>query len=270
MQPNIQDLVERIKLPPMSFDLLHKLGDMDCDLDSVAESISLDPSLTATLLRICNNAVFGSAEPVSTVAEAISRAGFKSVYMLAAALYGNGCFTGCPGTRLDTQRLWRHSITAAFNAKFVAESAGLDANSAFTAGLLHDLGKIVFAQMPSLVARNFHDPGDRASLCLEAGEFGLTHAEVGATLLERWKLPPQLVQAVRHHHHPIGSGQYEKFVAAITIGNVISHTNEHPEVINSEEYADAFFLLELEPGHLKLWREELDASHELVAGLSSF
>ena len=113
MQEEIKSLLARVKLPPLSFDLLHKLGDPNCDLESVADSISLDASLTASLLRICNSAVFGSQEPVSSVAEAIGRAGFQSVYMLAATLYGSSCFAGfrcCCRKSADEYRCRRRSI----------------------------------------------------------------------------------------------------------------------------------------------------------------
>lgn len=270
MQEEIKSLLARVKLPPLSFDLLHKLGDPNCDLETVADSISLDASLTAGLLRICNSAVFGSYEPVSTVAEAIGRAGFRSVYMLAATLYGNSCFAGVAADRLDTRRLWQHSVTAAFNTKFVAESAGLDGNSLFTAGLLHDIGKIVLAQSASASACDFYKPGNDLSLGRELALFGAYHAEIGASLLERWKLPPELVEAVRHHHKPASSAEFQPFVAAVTIGNIVSHAAEHPEMIASDCYADAFFILNLNPTDLPLWREKFNDSSEMVAALSTF
>jgi len=270
MQEEIKSLLTSVKLPPLSFDLLHKLGDPNCDLESVADSISLDPSLTASLLRICNSAVFGAHEPVATVAEAIGRAGFQSVYMLAATLYGNSCFSGLGASRLDTRRLWQHSVTAAFNTKFVAESAGLDGNALFTAGLLHDIGKIVLAQSVDAAACDFYKPGDVTSLAREAATFGADHAEIGATLLERWKLPPQLVETVRYHHSPTNSSQFQQFVAAATIGNIVTHAAEHPEMISSDCYLDAFFLLDLNPTYMKLWREKFDDSSDMITALSNF
>jgi len=269
MRENIESLLERIKLPPLSFDLLNQLGDDNCDLDSVAESISLDPNLTASLLRICNNAVFGSSEPVSTVAEAINRAGFKSVYMLAAAIYGNGCFGGFAVSRLDSQRLWQHSVAAAFTTKLVAESAGLDANALFTAGLLHDIGKVILAQSRSQETCNFYGPSDAAALQQEALIYGLDHAEVGALLLEKWKLPLPLIDAVRFHHDPRKSGRFETFVAGVTLGNAVSHGMENPAALESNTCLYALKLLRLTPDHLQLWREQYGESQPLVSNLSS-
>ena len=146
----IRLLLDKVEVLPLSPSLLPKLlpalSDVDTNFDEVVRVISMDQSLTAKLLQICNSAFFGQTEPVSTVAEAVNRVGYQSVYLLVATINGSNCFP-CPSPKgIDTGKLWRHSITTAFNAKFVAESAGLDGNLLFTAGLLHDIGKMVMAQ----------------------------------------------------------------------------------------------------------------------------
>ena len=165
----IRKLLEKVEVLPLSPSLLPKLlpalSDVDTNFEEVVRVISMDQSLTAKLLQICNSAFFGQSEPVATVAEAVSRVGYQSVYLLVATINGSNCFP-CPSPKgIDTGKLWRHSISAAFNTKFVAESAGLDGNLLFTAGLLHDIGKMVMAQtQPQAMGNAFYLPTTPASV----------------------------------------------------------------------------------------------------------
>src|ERR1017187_4056375 len=114
-------------------------------LDKV-EVLPLSPALLPKLLQICNSAYFGQESEVNSVAEAVSRVGYQAVYLLVAMINGSNCFPMPSPPGVDAPRLWQHSITTAFNTKFVAESAGADGNLLFTAGLLHDIGKVILGQ----------------------------------------------------------------------------------------------------------------------------
>ncbi len=147
------DSVEVLPLSPALLPkLLPKLSDVDTNFDEVVEIIAFDPALTAKLLQICNSAFFGHESEVTTVAEAVNRVGYQAVYLLVAMINGSNCFP-CPSPAgVDAGKLWQHSITTAFNTKFVAESAGLDGNQLFTAGLLHDIGKVILGQAQAQAA----------------------------------------------------------------------------------------------------------------------
>ncbi len=99
------------------------------------------------------------------MAEAVKQIGYQAVYLLVAMISGSSCFPHPSPPGVDGSKLWRHSITTAFNAKFVAESAVVDSNLLFTAGLLHDLGKVILGQeqVPEAAAI-FRAPSDAASL----------------------------------------------------------------------------------------------------------
>jgi putative nucleotidyltransferase with HDIG domain len=166
------------------------------------------------------------------VAEAIKQVGYQAVYLLVAMISGSSCFPHPSPPGVDGAKLWRHSIATAFNAKFVAESAAVDGNLLFTAGLLHDLGKVILGQEQVLeAAAIFHAPSDAASLAREEEIFDCTHAEVGAVLLERWKLPTQIVIGVRHHHEPKAAPGFQRITACITLADFVTHSREHPGII---------------------------------------
>jgi len=269
----IRQLLDRVEVLPLSPTLLPKLlpklSDVDTNFDEVVEIIAYDPALTTKLLQICNSAFFGQETEVGSVAEAVSRVGYQSVYLLVAVISGSNCFPVPAPAGVDAPRLWQHSITAAFNTKFVAESAGVDGNLLFTAGLLHDLGKVILgqAQVPSAPGL-FRDPSDAASLGREMTVFGCTHPEVGAALLERWKLPAQLALAVRHHHAPKAAQGFERIAACVALGNLVSHRAAHPQIVERAEFQEALALLNLSADLLPRWAERLRDHQSLVSGMN--
>jgi putative nucleotidyltransferase with HDIG domain len=269
----IRMLLDKVEVLPLSPSLLPKLlpslSDVDTNFDEVVRIISMDQALTAKLLQICNSAFFGHSESVSTVAEAVSRVGYQSVYLLVATINGSNCFP-CPSPKgVDMGKLWRHSITCAFNAKFVAESAGMDGNLLFTAGLLHDIGKMIMAQAhPQVIGSGFYQPTDATSTEREMIQFGCTHAEVGAALLEKWKLPAQLAISVRHHHDPAAALGFAPIAACVSLGNQAAHSELHPKIVERPEFKAALDLLKLDAGELKRWQEKFRASRELIESMS--
>ena len=269
----IRKLLDKVEMLPLSPallpKLLPKLSDVDSNFDEVVEIIAFDPGLTAKLLQICNSALFGQEAEVDSVAEAVNRVGYQSVYLLVAMISGSSCFPSPAPPGVDAAKLWRHSVTTAFLAKFVAESAGADGNLLFTAGLLHDLGKVILCQQPWPASTPlFRRPSDAASLESEKALFGCNHAEVGAALLERWKLPAQLAEAVRYHHEPKAAQGFKRIAACVTLGNLISHSEAQPSVLEHAEFEDSLALLNLSADHLERWRDRLRDHQTLISGMS--
>lgn len=271
----IHAILNKVEVLPLSPSLLPKLlpslSDVDTNFDEVVRIISMDQSLTAKLLQICNSAFFGQSEPVSTVSEAVSRVGYQSVYLLVATINGSNCFPCPPPKGVDTGKLWRHSINTAFNAKFVAESAGQDANLLFTAGLLHDIGKMVLAQTQPQAAElgnAFYQPTTPVTEEREMMLFGCTHAEVGAALLEKWKLPAQLALSVRYHHNPGGALGMSPIAACVSLGNQITHSEQQPKIVETPEFKAAMELLKLDGSDIKHWQVQFRDSRELIESMS--
>lgn len=269
---NIRNYLDKVEVLPLSPTLLPKLlpklSDVDTNFDEVVEIIAFDPALTSKLLHICNSAYFGQEFEVNSVAEAVSRVGYQAVYLLVAMINGSACFPSPSPAGVDAAKLWRHSVLTAFNAKFVAESAGADGNLLFTAGLLHDLGKIILGQEPSPATDLFRGPSDAASLLRENELFGCTHAQVGAALLERWKLPAQIVIAVRQHHEPKPAQGFDRIAACVQLGNFIAHSEDRPQVLELPEFKEALEMLDLSVDNLKRWSERLRDHQSLLSGMS--
>jgi len=269
----IASILDQVEVLPMSPSLLPRLlpqlSDINGNFDEVVRIISHEQTLTAKLLQICNSAFFGQDEPVTSVTEAVNRVGYQSIYLLAAVINGSSSFPTPAPAGIDTCKLWKHSVAAAFFARYCADSAGLDANAIFTAALMHDIGKVVLAQIPTVKnTAAFHKPTTPDSLDAEKTACGCNHADVGASLLEKWKLPLQLIYSIRHHHNPPEAGRYEKSAACVAIGDALAHEPLYPDVVKAPVFTASMTLLNLDSTHHKDWRRQFDEAYDLISGMS--
>ena len=180
----------------------------ECNLADVAEVIAYDQGLTLKLLRAANSAAEGSACRVTTVKEAISRLGTSRVMSTAVASGVRPHLQkAVPAYGLDEGALWKHSVTAAVAAETVPKYCAIEAPpEAFTAALLHDVGKTVMGRFLSpeiLRYISFARAVDHLSqMEAETQVLGVHHGELGGLIAQHWKLPDRVVQGIIHHHSP--------------------------------------------------------------------
>ncbi len=273
----IYKLLREVKdLPPAPQVLpkvLAALNNEQTTLEEVGELIALEPVLTGKLLHYCNSAYFRGAEPVASVPEAIGRVGFQTIFALVAAVSGNQAFKVPPTSGVDVALLWKHSLTTAFGCKFVAEDRELDNNLLFTAGLLHDIGRVVLAKAKGAEYGKLLAAANGSSIAVlqaEKAAYGFTHAEVGACLMENWNLPPPLVASVRFHHQPAAAGPAQKLAACVCTGNALSHLFEHPaDGLNPNDVIlqNAMNVLGISKQHMETYDEQLQENWNFVNAL---
>lgn len=195
-------------LPSLYFDLMKELASPHATTESVGAIISRDISLTAKLLQLVNSAFFGIAQHVNSAAEAIQILGFSTIKALALSIYVFSRFEPERLPGFPIERLWQHSMATGLLARRIAASEGSDLGlieTAFTAGILHDIGKLVLAlSFPELYRKAINTALTQAipQWRAEAEVVGASHAEVGAYLLGLWGLPCPIVEAVAWHHQP--------------------------------------------------------------------
>ena len=211
---NAQELVAKVKnLPPVPNAALRLVGLLDkpdTENDDIVQAIRYDNVLTAKLLRACNSPYFGFSEPVSSVDQAVLVLGHQQILHIVLTLaFGSTMAVPLPGYASQSTELWQHSLTTAMAAEVVANSGlniNVETSVAFTAGLLHDIGKLVMGQVidaPAFakIQDRIRETGVSRSQA-EREVMGSDHAEVGAWLLKTWNLPQEVVEAVANHHHP--------------------------------------------------------------------
>jgi putative nucleotidyltransferase with HDIG domain len=272
MSNDIDNLLNQIEVlpaaPSMVVKLLPKLNDVDGHFEEIIDLIELDPGLTMNLLQICNSAFFGQAEPIVTVQDAVTRVGYQAIYLLAATISGAGSFSDAPAASIDSNRLWAHSVTAAFSTKYIAESTQQDANLLFTAGLLHDVGKIVLSQVkPGVYGDKFYGLTEAGDPAREMDIFGCTHAEAGSLLMNRWGLPDKLITAVSNHHAPAADGA-EPLAACLELGDMFSHGVTDRKVLASPLFFNRLNAMQAGPQATPLWLNKLQANQQIIDAMS--
>lgn len=188
--------------PTILFEILHILDDENAGLRDLFGAIERDPGLTAKLLRTANSSFFGQARTVDSVERAVTVLGVAMVRSLAVsvAVFHS---VGDSLAAAAVDKIWHHSLATATTARLLATRTKLgDHDDAFTAGLLHDAGRmLLMRRFPDL----YRDPEADAGIeDVERGHVGVDHGVVGGWLFDAWNLPPAIVQAVAQHHaeHP--------------------------------------------------------------------
>lgn len=198
-------MVDLMPLPFVAAELAQVAADGMSDARQMASTIQRDPALTARVLRMANSAFFTGRGRVQTVSEAAVRLGTRELRQMALAISVVQSHDGAgKELPLDAVGLWKHSLGCAVVARELASAGGRAApESAFLAGLLHDVGKMLFNEH---FGREYVDvlaaarKGSTALHSHETDRLTLNHAEAAGPLLERWRLPAPLADPILHHH----------------------------------------------------------------------
>lgn len=217
--------------------VLAALQDPQGSLSEVSVLVQRDPALTARLLKVANSAFYPSLERVSSLQLALSRLGAAEVRQLVLTTAVLETFGGLKDS-MDWSAFWEHSFAAGIASHLVSdpkrsgrEMSKLGENPTFVAGLLHHLGILIeHLREPALFEkarlRSIQQGSSLAEAELEV--FGFTHAEIGAALLARWKLPQDVVHATLDHHDPEAyEGPYRRTVQAVHLSAMLCHDLGH-------------------------------------------
>jgi putative nucleotidyltransferase with HDIG domain len=200
------------------------INDPRSDMAGIAKQISMDPAMTADILKIVNSAQYMLSKKVDSIAEAVKMIGIRGVRNLLFS-YGTQKILGD-----DTEKkkaLWKHSYKTAFYAYNLARNFRRDKNlldDVYIGGILHDMGKIIFFNAhPELLEniRNFCTEKNLPANTFENLSAGMNHAEIGALIAEKWNFPADLVVAIRYHHDPSSAPKDKQdMVDAVYLANM--------------------------------------------------
>jgi len=204
----IEDAVDRVRpIPQVALKIIRLIHDDNFSMKDIAEEVRQDQIICAKVIRLCNSAFFATKVKIDTLNRALTMIGEKNLMQLVVSASLEDFF---PETRqgysLCKGGLYRHAIGTAIISEHLAEFTGkASSGMAYTAGLLHDIGKVVLDQHMAPAYPLFYRRTqiDGVSLIeVERDEFGLTHTEAGGKLAERWALPDNLGDTIRNHHQP--------------------------------------------------------------------
>jgi len=202
--------LDRLPSPPETYHrLTQALSRNDATSRTVAAVLEEDPAMSAKVLQLVNSAYFGLAHRVTSVTQAVSYLGLGVLRALALNAHVLGAVEGTTVSRATLDEVQRKALATATVAKQRIRDRAL-ANDAFTAGIIHDIGRLVVALgMPAKfreIAEASRGSG-RAPHLVEEELLGVTHAEVGAYLLGVWGLPFSVVETTALHHTPGRAGE---------------------------------------------------------------
>lgn len=209
-QLSTQLLLSRLpSLPTVAVRLLGLMGRPDVNLKEVSNLIVSDGALTAEILRMSNSAMFGVRSEVRSILQALAVLGCERVKGLTCTI----ALRSYLGNALQIpalKRCWRHNLATAVVASEISEWARQDAGEAYTAGILHDIGRLALvaadpARYLQLVDSAAYHGGSLSSW--EIATYGIDHSEAGEWLATSWSLPPVLCKSIRDHHQP-NTGKY--------------------------------------------------------------
>jgi len=216
-----------VPAPVLLPQLLPLLTRPDSDSSKIVDLISNNQSLTANVLRVCNSAYYGCGSQIDNLQQAVTRIGFHQLYDIVISVTTSISLSGSQtGYCVEENGLWEHSIAVAVAAQLIAHDVQVDPQVVFTAAILHDVGKIVLSPALDKVLDKVvyeTDKSGSSSLGVETKLLGVNHAEVGARLLERWKLPQNLISAVLHHHRPSEAKGHERLAACVNLGDAVAY-----------------------------------------------
>jgi len=205
------EIVQGIKdLPPMPqvvIKIQQLIADLNSDAKQLAKIIESDQAIAAKVLQMANSSFYGMSGKISSIQHASLILGYQTlgeiVTMAGAAKLLDGKM---PGYGYDVQDLWKHSLSVAFASKTIAALKNKDlVNQAHTAGLIHDVGKIILDrhvlenkdQIADYMSRE-----EKTFLDAERHFFGFDHAEIAAEICRSWKIPEMITLAIKCHHQP--------------------------------------------------------------------
>ena len=197
---NVTDLPT---LPHVVSQVLEKTRNSDANLEEVVRLISTDQGLVSTYLKLVNSAFYGFSRRITTLKQAITLLGFRSVRNVVVNAGVAGIFRRRSFNSHYRNRLWDHSVTTAVAARVLAPHVGYKSKEeAFTAGLLHDIGKVVIDQYAPKVSAQILRRVETGEMArdLEQQLLGADHTQIGAWISERWHLPKSLCAVIEHHH----------------------------------------------------------------------
>jgi putative nucleotidyltransferase with HDIG domain len=255
--------IRNLPTPPIVFHQIQKvINDPKVSANHIAAILAEDPAMSVKVLKLTNSAFYGLAREIDSVKQAVVIVGLEAVKNLVLSASVLDMFKGKDVDSNFQDKFWRHSLATAFCSRILAKhlrkNGMVDPDSAFSAGLLHDIGKIVIACfLPSEYAKLKEatrlNP-NAASFEIEEQALGYTHAQIGALLAVQWKLPQKLGESITFHHRPSQAPMKDPAIYVVHIADYLAKRTFY----DSEDLESVGVLEEGVMEHMQVTEADLD------------
>ncbi len=213
-------------IPQIALKVLRIFNDELYEIKDLTEEIRKDQVISARTLQLCNSVMFASRKKIESLDHALVMLGQHLLLKFVISASLNNFFNQCgKGYSLCKGGIYHHAVGTAVIAEKLASLTGKAGPSmAYTAGLLHDIGKVVLDQFVNsgfpLFYRQLNEEGKNFSE-VEKQVLGTDHTEVGASLALKWSFPESLVETIRHHHNPEDAQQHNELVHIVYLADLL-------------------------------------------------
>jgi len=219
----VRDFIKGIEslstIPVVLKGIMDITSDPDSSPEELYKLIAYDQTLAERVIRMANSPFFRHAGRVTDIEQAVMFLGYENIRNIAVSMGVFMMFNKKSDRNL--RQFWAHCYEVATTAGLIAESTTMvNSSTAFLAGLLHDIGRLIFFSL------NFHQYrailGTDDLLEKETGIFGCNHALAGSWFAEKAKLPEEIILSVRYHHEPSAATSYHDIVSVLAISEALS------------------------------------------------
>ena len=236
-------------LPVIMKKLTEAVRNPNSSAAQIAGIIKDDPAMMARILKVVNSSMYGFAEPVQSLQQALAIRGMNAINNVALTTAVFSTFSGKEAADFSHEAFWRHCINVGIASNVLYErtretvKVKLSKDSLHLAGLLHDIGKVLLVQFFHAEFMEAVRRSKERSIPLWQAEseiFGANHAEVGAWLGKKWNLSPEVIQAIRWHHDP-ENGDIEN-IALLRLCHVANHICNLEKIGDSGDASPSFVM----------------------------
>ncbi|MCJ7540626.1 MAG: HDOD domain-containing protein, partial [Desulfobacterales bacterium] len=258
---NIDEAIQRVKpIPQVALKVIRMIHQDDCTMKDIGSEIRQDQVISGRVLNLCNSTIMGLRTVVDSIDRALILVGEKRLLKLVVTASVKSLFPqSSQGYSLCKGGIFQHAIGTALIAQELAVFTKKAApDIAYTAGLLHDIGKIPLDQVMAANSPFFYRYTQEkdAELCkAEKLKFGIDHTEAGRQLSKIWALPDNLINVIANHHYPETATEDEELVTLVYLADLLmSKFQAHHELeqINTEKLLSRLNLLDLNSDHLPI------------------
>ena len=244
-------------VPQIALSLANMLSDEESDISAIAAEIKRDQVLSANVLRLCNSSYLSLPRQIASIDQAIIYLGSKTLIQMIITAQTEKIFHGREhGYSLSRGGMYQHSLAVARLSERLAKAhGGIAPDVAYTAGLLHDIGKVILdqhiADIQPLFYRTMYDQNLHTDSCvLERDLFGIDHCQAGLILTEEWSLPDIIKDVILFHHSPGSAENNRKMINLIYLADVFADkflAGLEIEKISTADMEESMDLLNLKP-----------------------
>ncbi len=240
LREKLEGQTELRPFPAVASQILSICDDPDVRPRDLTEVIQCDPAVALRLLRVANSSVYGFAGEIRSIDHAIVVLGFRTVRDLAVAAAAADMFADSDQADAARTKLWLHSLACGSVARALAGELAVAPGEAFLAGIVHDVGKLVFFDVLPQEYQEITREADSTTIFnAEEAAFGVSHPLLGQRCAEQWGLPAEIHAAIAHHHAPESTGQAADLVSLVCVADALAHGWQLGDDNGSEQEIDA-------------------------------